>query len=696
MLPMLRDELSVHPGPRGTDGAPTWTLVDPLRNLFYRLSWPAFEMLSRWDLGDPGRIAEAVSRDTTLAIEAEDVIELTEFFARSQLLRTATPKDTQRLLRIKAAGKSSVFQWLLHHYLFFRIPLLRPDAILNALLPYVGWLGGKGFRFATLGALLAGLFVAGRSWDRFVATFIDHMSMDGIAAFALALGLAKIIHELGHALTAKAMGLRVPTMGLAFLVMMPVLYTDVNEAWMLPRRRDRILVGGAGILSELTLAAWATLAWGIAPEGPAKSIAFTLAATTWISSVLINASPFMRFDGYFLLMDLLDMPNMHNRVFSLARWWLRETLFALGEPVPEVFPPKKQAALIAFAVGIWIYRLTLFLGIAVLVYHFFIKIVGIFLFAVEIGFFLIKPVWDELAQWAKRKERLKQSPRARRLFGGAGALLCLALLPVSDRVGAPAVLKAPEYARIFAPAPAILADLRVKEGDAAAAGQILAQLSDPDLEHRIEQTARHIATLTYELDSVGFEESFRDKAQVLARELTAAQAEEDAALAQKAQLTLTAPADGRVGDISPEIRIGQWVGTKEALLAVRRTGNAVIDAYVREDDLPRLSVGALARFVPEGTGAAMAAHVTLSDRGSARSLSDPELGTPFGGPVPAHATKQAIVPDGAIFRVRLTVDEPGGVPVILRGEAEIDAARESPLARAGRSVAAVVLREWGM
>ena len=92
-----------------------------------------------------------------------------------------------------------------------------------------------------------------------------------------------VLHEMGHALTARHFGCRVPAMGVAFLVMVPVLYTDTNDAWKLQSRRARLLIGAAGMLAELTLAVWATLLWCFLPDGPLRAGVFLLASTTWIS-----------------------------------------------------------------------------------------------------------------------------------------------------------------------------------------------------------------------------------------------------------------------------------------------------------------------------------------------------------------------------------------------------------------------------
>lgn len=694
VLPELRDELALYPGPTAYDGGPTWTLQDPLSNRFFRLSWPAFEVLSRWHLNDPQAIAQAVTAETVLEMQPEDVLGVVDFLARSQLLKV-TANDIGRLLAIHEAGRTSWFNWLLHHYLFFRLPLVRPDAMLDRVLPYVSWLGSKPFFLVTLVALLVGVFFIGRQWDLFTATFVDHFSFTGMVAFGIALGLAKIIHELGHAFTAKAYGCRIPTMGVAFLVLWPMLYTDANEAWKLTSRRQRLLVSGAGILSELTLAAWATLAWGVLPDGSLKAMAFTLAATTWISSLLINLSPFMRFDGYFLAMDALEQPNLHPRSFALARWHLRETLFALGEPVPEYLRSRTRTAMIAFAWVVWLYRLILFLGIAVLVYHFFIKAVAIVLFAVEIGWFVIKPIISEMGEWRKRASVIRTRGRARISLLILGVVVVLCVVPWNSRVTAPALLKADEHRLVYAPSAAILKSVLVTEGQVVKAGTILAILENPDMTQRLVQLEQQIQVLKYQLSVIAFEDSFRARSQALAEELAGVIAEKTALTNETKRLILSAPIDGMVVDISPFVQTGQWLNSQESILGLRQ--GIVLEAYVAEEDVPRLRLGVSAIFIPEGTGSSRKARCSSIDRSAVKALLEPSLTTLYGGDIPARFADKALVPDGAYYRVRLALDDPAvTITTPLRGRVRLNGERRSLLAAAWQSVAAVFIREWGM
>ncbi|CAA7619936.1 HlyD family efflux transporter periplasmic adaptor subunit [Magnetospirillum sp. UT-4] len=694
-LPPLRDELALLPGPASHDGGPTWTLHDPLSNRFFRLSWPAFEILSRWHLEDAAALAEAVRAETVLEVEPEDVAGVVEFLARGGLLKAEGPDAVDRLLAMHDAGKTSVLTWLLHHYLFFRIPLVRPDSWLQRALPRVAWIGSRAFRLATLAALAAGLVLVTRQWEAFAATMVDSFSIAGLAAFGLALAFAKLAHELGHAFTAKAFGCRVPTMGVAFLVLWPMLYTDVNEAWKLTDRRQRLLVGAAGILAEMTIAAWATLAWGLLPDGAAKGMAFTLAVTTLVSSLAINLSPFMRFDGYFLAMDALDQPNLHPRSFALARWHLREVLFGLGEPVPEPLPAVTRGWMIAFAWAVWLYRLALFLGIAVLVYHFFIKVVGIVLFVVELGWFVVRPVWGEVKEWRKRWPAIRAGRRVRRPLGVLLLLAMVLALPWSGRVSAPAILKAEQHVALYAPSPAILAEILVEEGQAVAAGTVLARLDNPDSRHRLEQVERRVGVLKYELAAIGFDDGFRARSQSIAEELEGALAERAALHAELDRLTLTAPVAGTVTDLAPDLQPGQWVNSRAAILGLR--GGALVEAYVAEADLPRIAAGAAARFIPEGGSATLAAIIAAIDRVAVRALAEPALAVPYGGTIPARFGDKALVPDVALYRVRLTLSgDAHDALVPLRGVAHIEGERRSLLGHWARTVTAVVIREWGM
>jgi putative peptide zinc metalloprotease protein len=486
-------------------------------------------------------------------------------------------------------------------------------------------------------------------------------------------------------------------MGLAFLVMWPVAYTDTNEVWKLARREQRLAVAGAGIMTELMIAAWATLAWSWLPEGGPKQVAFLLSTTTWIATVAINASPFMRFDGYFLLSDYLGLPNLHSRAFALARWDLRERLFALKEPAPEPFPPRLNTGLVLFAWAVWIYRLVLFLGIAALVYHFFIKAVGILLFMVEISWFVALPLWRELQVWRTRWSTLRHSRRAWR-SGALFALLAFAfIVPWPDRVRISGLLQPQTRLALYAPAHAALEALPVGNGQRVEAGQPLLRLSSPELDLREGETGARQDLLAWQSAAAGLDSNSRKDWQVLNDQLAYASAEHATVGADLQRFRPVAPYAGVLVDVDPDLRPGEWLKGQEYLGSLVAAGRWQVVAYVDEEAVRRIARGDRALFIADGL-AGPALHLTVAsiDRDASRTLGEPELATLFGGDVLVREKNGVLYPEHAVYRVVLDADSDlSAASPAWRGRVAIAGRWEAPALRFLRAAAAVAWREAG-
>jgi putative peptide zinc metalloprotease protein len=702
MLPPLREELTLLPGPVLPDGQPSWTLHDPVRNLFFRIDWPTFEMLSRWALADAPAIATSIAEHTTLTLDPKAVETVATFLVANQLVRPPQGAQTAgRFAERRAALRGGPWRWLLHHYLFFRVPLFRPDGFLSRTQHLVGVLHSRAFALATLAALGFGLLQVLRQWDAFAAQFVDVFSLEGLAAYGLALLVVKTLHELGHAYTAKRLGCRVPTMGVAFMVLWPMAYTDTNEAWRLTDARQRLQVSGAGIATELIVAVWATVAWGLLPDGPARSAAFVLATTSWVTTLVINASPFMRFDGYFILSDLLDLPNLHERSFALARWKLREWLFALGEDAPEPLPARRRRWMIAFAWCTWVYRLVLFIGIALLVYHLFFKALGVFLFAVEIAWFILRPLRLELASWGQRRRVILQRGRTGLSLLVALALLGLAFVPWPGRVTASAVLRPAEAWPVYAPAGARVDALPFSEGQRVAAGQVLVRLHLPDLQSRRQAVLARVEQLRWQAAASGFDAQTREKMLVTEESLATARAELASIDTELRNYLPRAPFDGHLRDLDPELRVGHWVGERERLAVLVREGGAwLVETWLEEQDIARVDVGDRAVFLQDGLGAPpLELRVQAIDRDASRTLPRPELAAQGGGHVLVREQAGQLVPERAVFRVQLA-PAASGLPMppatrVWRGSLTVHAQAEAPALRYARQAGAVLVREFG-
>ena len=211
--------MALYPGAHLVDGQPSWTLHDPVRNQFFRIDWQSFEVFSRWSLGDPQAICDSVAAQTTLRPDASGIAALAQFLVENQLVQPQGSTSSQQMADRLGRMRGNWQTWLLHHYLFFRIPLIRPDAWLSRWSAAAAPLFTRGFAQLTLLALLLGGIEVYRDWGRFSATLLDTFTWEGVFGFGLALSFVKVLHELGHAFTAKRFGCKVPVMGVAFLVL---------------------------------------------------------------------------------------------------------------------------------------------------------------------------------------------------------------------------------------------------------------------------------------------------------------------------------------------------------------------------------------------------------------------------------------------------------------------------------------------
>jgi len=692
ILPPLRDDLRLFAAAPERDGSPAWVIQDPTRNRFFRIGWLEFELLARWDTGDAAALAQQVSAESPLIVGVDDVASLVEFLARNQLIRATGAQDSARLSAIRARQQPDRLRWLLQNYLFFRVPLVRPGRFLEATLPYVAFVFRPGFLAFVVAATLLGLTLAARQWDVFTHTLVDSFTLTGIIGFAGALALGKCVHELSHAYTATRYGVRVGHMGVAFMVLWPLLYTDTGESWKLPDRRQRFAIAAAGVTAELALAGLATLGWSLAPDGGFRQGMFFLATTSWLLTLTINASPFMRFDGYFLLSDAVDLPNLHERSFAQARVFLRRTLLALSDPYPEAFAPAARAGLIAFAFATWIYRLTLFVAIALAVYFFFFKALGVFLLAVELGWFVVRPVTAELRVWWERRADVPRSRRAVWLMMAVG-FVALILIPWRQDVSAPAVLRAERQQLIYSPLPGRIA--RPPHAGAVRAGGTLLILDSPDIRGRADVSRASAQSFSTQLDRLPGVRQGEEKRARLASELAQALATVKGEMAELARLEIKAPFAGQVLDVDPDIVAGTWVAPSRPLGILVDPANWIAEALVPEAALARIAVGDRARLhLPGEPLTRLDGLVAAIDTARAGALPDPLLAADYGGPVKT-VEREKLVPREALYRVRVSLEVPPLATRVARVTVVIEGRRESLAADWLRSASAVLIREAG-
>lgn len=686
----LRDDLKLYESAAYADGAPAWVIQDPVTNRFYRVGWLEYECLLRWHL-PPAHIAYEIEASTTLEVDEEQVQEFAKFLDQHNLLR-ATPRKVEMLQKKSGEAKWKSGKWWLHTYLFIRVPLVRPQRLLEVLMPWVAPLFTWAALWLILGATALGLILVARQWDTFVHGFTDMLSPSGLAGFAFALIVSKTLHEMGHALVATRLGVRVAHMGMAFVVLWPMLYTDTSESWRLRNHRQRLAISIAGVSSELALAGLATLAWALLDDGMLRQSMLYLATTGWILSLALNVSPFMRFDGYFILSDVLDFPNLHERAGAMAKAFMRRKLLGLNDPDPEPFCPEVRWKLRLFAYVTWLYRLTVFLGIAFAVYFFFFKALGIFLLCVELWWFVAKPMWTEIMVWKKRWPEVPASKRAL-VWGTLAAVLGLIAFPWSADLKAPGVARAERQQVVYSPQPARVLDMHVpgvvQEGD------LLVKLDMPDLQARQARTQASVNALSRQLPQLMGREQGLEVQQATIQRLQEQLAESRAIEEEVARLHLKADFPGYWDDVDRHLRAGAWVNTRTPLGVLVDPTSWIVDAYVDQQQVARIEVGANAEFWPQRWGTSLEANVVEVDRARSQQLPYSMLDARHGGAIATQPHEREVLPVQPLYRVRLKLHKPPPQLRELRGTAHISAERSSWLKHVVQNALAVVIRESG-
>jgi putative peptide zinc metalloprotease protein len=699
LLP-IRQDLRLYPAAPSAAGAPQWTVFDPLRQCFFLLGHAEFRLLSAWRAGiSAGALRARLEREQPGSTTADEVASFQHFLLQNELLAPDDPAWSAHLAGLAARRRGARWRRLAEGYLFFRVPLLRPDALLARTLPYVRVLASRPALFAYLGCALLGLLLVSRQWDAFVGTFPYFFSTEGLLAYVAVIAGVKIAHEFGHAYAAKACGVQVPAMGVALLVLWPVLYTDTTEAWKLRSRRARLWITAAGMTVELALAGIAALAWCLLPDGVLRSMAFVLASVSWVLTLVVNLNPFMRFDGYYLLADWLEMPNLQQRSFDIGRWWLRGTVLGIWQERPEVLPRARERLLLAYALATWCYRAVVMVGIALLLYHLFWKPLGIALMLLELWLFVAAPVVRELAVWRGLAGGAGLNRAQRRSLALLGVLAALLIVPWQQSISRIALLRPAEYARVYAPEPGYVRLLAVAPGIRVEPGQPLLGLAAPELDYERARAASEVATLRHRLERGNTVGELRELGEVAAGRLAEAEAVQYSVNERIQRLQLRSPLGGRVVDLDETLQAGRWVQAGALLMLVVADERQLIETFVPERELSRLDTGGEARFYPHAADLPpFDARVVAVDRASAITLPEPWFADRYAGDVPTRAGAHGeLKPHEAVYRVLLEPLAPlPALPRMLAGHVLLEVSAQSVLGALAEGALGTLRREAGL
>lgn len=686
-LPCLREDLRISEGPTHTDGTSTWTLYDPLAHVYHRLSTHAFNILSQWPSPD---------------CSAKDINDMTAFLYMHKLTQQPPNTQTADLAQTERSRTKGTAKMLLHSYVFFRIPLFQPQRFLELTAPFLAPLFSKPMRLLILilGGIGGGLAI--RQWDVFVTTFLHFLSFEGLLYYGLTLFFLKIAHELGHAYMAHKFGCKVPVIGVAFLLLFPILYTDTTDAWRLKSRRERVLIDAGGMLVELAIACLALFAWNFLPDGTARSLAFFIATTSIGLSLFVNLNPLMRFDGYYLLCDIFGQHNLQMRGFAHAKWKMRETLFNLREPPPQSEPHRIRFWLLLYAYSTWIYRFFLFIGIALLVHALFPKALGIPLFCIEIWLFILTPIYRELKIWWSFKMKILTKRTGFSLII-CSAFLAAFFIPWQTTIRAPALIRPLHQSEIYSVTTGRIDHIFARDNEAVQKGQLLIRLSSETLDYETRKSRTRLKLL--QTQYARRTANIGDLAATDILRSTIIKEQEHLAGIENSRkaLEIRAPQDGIIKDLNPDLHIQRYINPNLHIATLVKPETTEILAYISERHLKRITKNTAFIFIPEN-GRAQNTHgqIDFIAPTTETTLTNSLFSSPRNGSIPVHPNTNT--PISPVIRVQgrsrnninIGMDmDTSQTPLnaILRGQIHIHAKPQSPAYTVWQRIYTVLIRE---
>ena len=612
-----------------------YVLSDEATGRQHRINDAAYQFIGRCDGSHTVQaVWEAVLEELgDQAPTQGEIVDLLIRLNESELLQTERTPQADGLFhrrheRAKTRRRASV------NPLAFRLPLGDPQTWLARL----DWLAHLLFRPAVfwlwlVGILLAAL-AAGSVWSSLSAHFMQTApSARFLVLTWICFPLIKALHELAHGLAVRRWGGEVHEFGITLLVLVPAPYVDATAASAFLRRRERAIVGAAGIMVELALAAIALAVWITVQPGLVRDVALVAMTIGAVSTLAFNGNPLLRFDAYHVLCDLLDLPNLAIR--SSAYWssLIRRHLLRARAETPEMAQSERKW-LLSYAPLSLAYRIVISLGILLwLGSKWFL-----------LGF--LAAAYLAIALFARPALRLARQALAAAAPGGelnrvrlalAAAVvvpgLLLFVVPLPFATVSPAVVWLPEGAQVRPEVDGFIRALPVADGEHVQPGEIIAQLDNPDLVAASQRLAGRLDGLR----SDHFQMLLRDamEAQNLAEEISRTEAELARAEQRLAQLEVRAEVGGRLVMPRQSDLPGSFVQQGTTLAYVLEGEDLIVKAAVSQEDayLVRNRTQAARVRLADHPATELAAQVRADTPASTRDLPSPALGDRAGGPV---------------------------------------------------------------
>jgi len=630
-------------------------LQDPANTEFFRVNSAAYHFIAMLDgHRTVAQVWQACNEQLGDSAPTQgEAIQLLGRLYGSNLLQAELTPDTESLFKRFQKRRTREVQSFLMNLLFVRIPLLDPDRFLDR------WLGVFGRLFSWygfilwLGLLAVGFyFLAGR-WDELSKGASNVLSTDNLPYLYLGFALVKVFHEFGHAFACKKFGRQAGTsgevhvMGIMFLVFTPMPYVDASTTWTLRRKWHRVLVSAAGMIVELGIAAIAAVIWARSSEGTlAHAIAYNIMFVASVSTVLFNGNPLLRYDGYYILSDILEIPNLAQRGKQYIYYVVKKYVWGVRKPHNPGHSSGEKAWLVVYAIASMIYRV--FISVAILLFVADkLFILGAILAIAAVIAWVFVPIGKFIHYLVSDGELMRVRGRAvlTTLVFVATVVGLVGMIPLPDRSRVEGIVEPDRLAVIHAGADGFLTDFLRTDHKVEAGGAPLFEGANRELDAQLAQleAERRSAVARFGLHWGKRELA---QAQIAQEEIGAVDDQIQHVREQIAALQVKSPIAGEW--VSPDIERSKGAylhrGDRSGLVAsldvlvIRATAGQDVAARLIADVAPRVEIrvqgapdqqagGEICRILPAGQERLPSAALGFQAGGSMEVEADDKQGT---------------------------------------------------------------------
>lgn len=546
-------------------GEDWYVLRDTYNQRFFRVSPQAYAFVSRLSARRTvDEVWQQCLRDfPTEAPGQEEAMQVLAQLHQSNLLFHDTPSDSQTIFQRQRKQRSRERWSKVAGFLSIRIPLWDPDAWLNRQRALSHALVSWPAAALLLGVLLWGAATTIGHIDALSDQASGLFALENLAWLYLCTALMKTLHELGHAHVVKRFGGEVHGFGVMLLLLVPLPYVDATGSWAFRDRRARALVGAAGILVELFLAALAALVWAHTGPGLLNSLAFNVMVIGSVSSLLFNGNPLLRFDAYYVLSDLLDIPNLYQR--AGAQWKYFGAHYLLGTPGGSS-PARDRREwwwLTLYGAVSFAYRVLVFATVLLVLADQWLPLAMVFA-ALSLVMAVILPA----RRWVTYLRGPAVMRNRSRAVGVSVALVAVPVavigwLPLPAAIRAPGVVQSVAHAQVSTGTAGRLEAIEAPHGSVVAAGQVLLRLSNPELEWEVQAAQAAVQEATVLRDQAI--ERLPSEVAALDKRLAAAQERLRYLRARQEELVVRARLGGTWTAEGLQQRLGSWIPRGQAL-----------------------------------------------------------------------------------------------------------------------------------